>query len=89
MNDRITDLKAEFDAQVVAALMLQTNALVSIKTATKLCSISRQEIDRRIHRGTFPQPEMLSSNEKAIRKAFRLHDIQEWINNPSEYRFPQ
>lgn len=76
----------DFEAQLVASLMIQSNALVSIKTATMLCSISRQEIDRRIHKGTFPAPEKLSSEEKAVRKAFRIGDIQEWLSSPSEYR---
>ena len=66
--------------------MLQTNALIPIKTVTKLCSLSRQEIDRRIHNGTFPKPKKLSGHKKSIRKAFYLQDIQDWINNPKSYQ---
>lgn len=78
-----------FEAQLVAALMVETNALIPIKTASKLCSLSRQEIDRRIQRGTFPEPRVLSSEDNAIRKAFRLHDLQNWIDAPADYRSPQ
>ena len=78
-----------FEADLVASLMIQSNAFISIKTAAKLCSISRQTIDRRIHQGTFPIPEKLSSDDKAIRKAFRINDIQQWLNSPLTYRAPQ
>lgn len=86
MVDLPRDLKSEFEAQVLASLMIQSNALVSVKTASKLCSLSRQEIDRRVHKGTFPVPEKLSARENSIRKAFRIRDIQEWLANPTEYR---
>ena len=79
------EIDLDFDAQVLASLMLQTNALISIKTAVQLCSISRQEIDRRVNNGTFPPPMKLSSDEKSIRKAFRICDIAQWLKSPKEY----
>lgn len=79
-------IRTEFEAQVTAALMIQSNALIPIKLAAKLCGISRQEIDRRIHRGTFPSPSKLSSRSNAVRKAFYLKDLHEWIKNPHGYR---
>lgn len=78
-----------FEAEVVASLMIQSNAFISIKTAAKLCSLSRQSIDRRIHQGTFPSPQKLSSEDKAIRKAFRIKDIQQWLKSPITYRTPR
>ena len=86
MTSASKNTKSEFEAQLTAALMLQTNALVSIKTVTKLCSLSRQEIDRRVHNGTFPKPQKLSKQDNAIRKAFRLHDIQIWLDDPHNYQ---
>ena len=80
-------LKPEFDAQVTAALMIQSNALIPIKLAARLCGISRQEIHRRIEKGTFPKPTRLSSRKNSIRKAFYLKDLHEWIKNPITYRF--
>lgn len=68
-NKRHVEDNIYFEAQLVAALMVETNALVPIKTASRLCSLSRQEIDRRIHKGTFPAPQVLSSENNAIRKA--------------------
>jgi len=79
-------LKQTFEAQVTAALMIQSNALIPIKLAVRLCGISRQEISRRIARGTFPKPRILSSHKKAKRKAFYLKDIHEWIKSPHTYR---
>ncbi len=79
-------LKETFEAQVTAALMIQSNALIPIKLAVRLCGISRQEINRRIHRGTFPMPRKLSHRKKSVRKAFYLKDIHEWIKNPHMYR---
>ena len=79
-------LKKSFDTQVTAALMIQSNALIPIKLAVRLCGISRQEIDRRIQNGTFPKPTKLSGRKEAIRKAFYLKDIHEWIKSPHMYR---
>ena len=78
-------IKEDFEAQVTASLMIQSNALIPIKLAVKLCGISRQEINRRIARGTFPKPQKLSSRRNAIRKAFYLRDLHEWIKNPHMY----
>lgn len=82
-------IKGEFEAQVTAALMIQSNALIPIKLAAKLCGISRQEINRRIGRRTFPKPHKLSRRKKAIRKAFYLKDLHEWIKNPHTYLQPE
>lgn len=79
-------LKETFDAEVTAALMIQSNALIPIKLVVRLCGISRQEIDRRVNRGSFPKPTKLSSRKKAMRKAFYLKDIHDWIKNPHAYR---
>ncbi len=79
-------LKKTFEAEVTAALMIQSNALIPIKLAVRICGISRQEIRRRIARGTFPKPRILSSHKKAKRKAFYLKDIHEWIKSPHTYR---
>ncbi|WP_028582091.1 helix-turn-helix transcriptional regulator [Desulfogranum japonicum] len=78
-------IRADFEAQVTASLMIQSNALIPIKLAVKLCGISRQEINRRIARGTFPKPQKLSGRHNAIRKAFYLRDLHEWIKNPHMY----
>lgn len=78
-------IKADFEAQVTAALMIQSNALIPIKLAVKLCGISRQEINRRIDSGTFPKPHKLSNRKNAVRKAFYLKDLHEWIKNPHMY----
>jgi len=86
MTDKPIQLQADFEAQVIAALMVQSNSLVPIKTAVKLCGISRKEIDRRVNAGTFPKPNKLSGEQKSIRKAFYLNDLQEWIRSPADYR---
>lgn len=79
------ELKADFEAQVTASLMIQSNALIPVKLAVRLCGISRQEIYRRINRGTFPKPIKLSRRKNSIRKAFYLKDLHDWIKNPHEY----
>jgi predicted DNA-binding transcriptional regulator AlpA len=84
--DETLSIRATFEAQVTAALMIQTNALIPVKLAARLCGISRQEIDRRIHNGTFPKPHKLSGKRSAMRKAFYLRDIHDWIRDPTNYR---
>jgi len=78
--------KPNFEAQLTAALMIQSNAFVPIKLASKICGISRQEINRRISRGTFPKPHKLSKRENSIRKAFHIQDLLNWIKNPKMYQ---
>jgi len=87
--DKIISIKADFEAQVTAALMIQSNALIPIKLAVRLCGISRQEINRRIARGTFPKPRKLSHRKNSTRLAFHLEDLHEWIKNPHMYRQPK
>jgi len=53
-------IKADFEAQVTAALMIQSNALIPLKLAARLCGIPKHEILRRIDCGTFPKPRTLS-----------------------------
>ena len=79
-------IKADFEAQVTAALMIQSNALIPIKLAVKLCGLSRQEINRRINNGTFPKPRKLSRRGKFIREAFYFNDLHDWIKNPHMYQ---
>ena len=87
--DRILNgisIKDEFEAQVTAALMIQSNALIPIKLAVRLCGISRQEIQRRIARGTFPKPRRLSRRGNVLhRQVFHLQDLHEWIKDPHMY----
>ncbi len=86
--DKLSDIKsikADFEAQVTAALMIQSNALIPFKLTIRLCGISRQEIIRRISRGTFPKPIKLSRRGKYAREAFHLKDLHEWIKNPHMY----
>ena len=86
--DKIFDgkgIKADFEAQVTAALMIQSNALIPIKLAVRLCGISRQEINRRISRGTFPKPHKLSKRKNSVRIAFYLKDLHNWIKSPHTY----
>ncbi len=86
MTDFTKSIRADFEAQVTAALMIQSNALIPIKLAARLCGISRQEINRRINNGTFPKPHKLSGKKRSMRKAFYLRDIHDWIRNPQTYR---
>ena len=87
----VKSIKEDFEAQVTAALMIQSNALIPMKLAVRLCGISRQEIKRRIVRGMFPKPTVFSSRRSKSRQAFYLKDLHEWIKNPhtflqSDYR---
>lgn len=86
MTDFTMSIRPTFEAQVTAALMIQSNALIPIKLAARLCGISRQEIDRRVHNGTFPKPHKLSGKKSSMRKAFYLSELHDWIRDPVNYR---
>jgi predicted DNA-binding transcriptional regulator AlpA len=78
-------IKSDFEAQVTAALMVQSNALIPLKLAARLCGLPKHEIVRRINCGTFPKPRTLCSKGKSIREAFYLKDLHEWIKCPHLY----
>ncbi len=78
-------IKDEFEAQVTAALMIQSNALIPIKLAVRLCGIPRQEILKRIEMGIFPLPAPLTRRRKTNTMAFYLRDLHQWIKNPKNY----
>lgn len=78
-------IKADFEAQVAAALMIQSNALIPLKLAAKLCGIPKDEILRRVTCGTFPKPRYLSRASQRNREAFYLKDLHEWIKEPHLY----
>lgn len=73
------------EANVLASLMLQSNAFISLETAVQLCSLSIQDINFRIREGRFPPPQNLSLDSRETKLAFRIRDIQKWLNSPSEY----
>ena len=87
MNDFLAgkSIKEDFEAQVTAALMIQSNALIPLSLAVRLCGISQREVTRRIACGTFPKPHKLSKRRNAIRKFFYLKDLHEWIKQPHTY----
>ena len=88
MDEILKELKIKnaYDPQITAALMIQSNALIPIKLAVHLCGISRQEIDRRVQFGTFPKPQKLSDQKEAMRKAFYISDVMDWIKKPQTYK---
>lgn len=75
-------IKAEFEAQVTAALIIQSNALIPIKLAVRLCGISRAKIMRRIGKGTFPKTAPLFGRRAKRPVSFYLSEIHKWIRNP-------
>ena len=79
------DKSLNMSAKSLASLMVQTNALVSIEVAVNLCSLSISEINYRIRNGRFPAPLNLSLDNSDPIYAFRIRDIQRWLNSPSEY----
>lgn len=79
-------IKAEFEAEVTAALMIRCNALIPINMAVRLCGISRKEILCRIEMGLFPKPAPLPRlRSKSEKLAFYVKDLHEWIKNPRTY----
>ena len=71
-------IKADFEAQVTAALMIQSHVLISLKLAARLCGILKHEILRCIDCGTFPNPEIVL-NRLAYSRGVLLKDLYEWI----------
>lgn len=66
-------------AAVKAELMRQMDALIDIDFVSTITTLSTREINRRAADGRFPKPLSIG----AMRKAWSISSVQNWILNPT------
>ena len=72
------------EAGVLAALMIKLNAFVSIAAAEKITTLDKITQYRERSKGNFPKPVSITSLGR--RKAYRLNDLQKWLDDPENYK---
>ena len=82
-NNSVILIDPDEEAEVVAHLLLKMNAFVSIKTAEIATTLDKMTQYRERKEGRFPK--LVSLTHHGRRKAYRIQDLKNWLENPSEY----
>lgn len=82
-NNSVILIDPEEEAEVVAHLLLKMNAFVSIKTAEIATTLDKATQYRERKEGHFPK--LVSLTRHGRRKAYRIQDLKNWLENPSQY----
>lgn len=70
--------------EVIASLLLEMNAFVSIDVVEIMTTLDKTTQYRFRIDNRFPPLETITA--KGRRKAYRLQDVQKWLDNPIGYR---
>ncbi len=82
-NNSVVLIDPDQETEVIAQLLLQMNAFASIKTAELATTLDKNTQYRMRKEGQFPN--LISLNHHERRKAYRLKDLKNWLENPSAY----
>ena len=83
-NNNIVLVDPDEEAEVVAHLLIKMNAFVSIKTAEIATTLDKTTQYRERREGRFPK--LVSLTHHGRRKAYRIQDLRNWLENPDDYR---
>lgn len=83
-NNSVVLIDPDEEAEVVAHLLLKMNAFVSIRTAEIATTLDKATQYRERIEGRFPQ--LVSLTHHGRRKAYRIDDLKNWMENPTDYK---
>ncbi len=83
-NNSIILIDPDEEVKIVAQLMFDMNAFVSIKTAETVTTLDKMTQYRERKEGRFPK--LVSLTHHGRRKAYRIQDLKNWLEKPSEYQ---
>jgi hypothetical protein len=83
-NNQVVLIDPDQEDKVIAHLLLELNAFVSVKTAEIATTLDKvtQYRERKAERF----PELISLTPHGRRKAYRLQDLKSWFENPCHYQ---
>lgn len=70
----------EMESSVLVELMIRLDGFISIEDAEKITTLDKTTQYRQRRKGHFPIPIEITASGR--RKAYRVSDIIEWLNNP-------
>ena len=82
-NNSVVLIDPDQETEVIAKLLLEFNAFVSIKTVETITTLDKITQYRMRKVGKFPK--LICLTPQGRRKAYRLKDIQNWLENPFAY----
>lgn len=85
-NNQVALIDPDQEAEVVAQLLLQMNAFVSIKTAEIATTLDKMTQYRERKTGHFP--DLIPLTQHGRRKAYRIQDLKTWLADPQNYHNP-
>jgi len=85
-NNDVILVDPDEEPKVIAHLLIQMNAFASIKTAELATTLDKATQYRERKAGRFPKLHCL--NQYGRRKAYKLQDLKNWLENPADYRQP-
>ncbi|GAB5476322.1 MAG: hypothetical protein Mars2KO_44210 [Maribacter sp.] len=83
-NNDVILIDPDEEAEVIAQLLLKMNAFASIKTAEIATTLDKVTQYRERKAGRFPK--LVPLNHHGRRKAYRLQDLKNWLENPENYQ---
>ncbi len=83
-NNSVILIDPDEEAKVVAHLLMELNAFVSIKTAELASTLDKTTQYRERKAGRFPKLYVLTHHGR--RKAYRIQDLKNWLEDPAHYR---
>ena len=83
-NNSVILIDPDQETEVIAQLLLQMNAFASIKTAKLATTLDKTTQYR--YRMEEKFPELFTLNHHGRRKAYRLQDLKNWLDDPVNYR---
>lgn len=85
-NNSVILIDPDEEPKIVAALMENVNAFVSIKTVEIMTTLDKTTQYRERKSGRFPKLHSLTHHGR--RKAYKIQDLKNWLENPAEYKSP-
>ncbi|WP_406684309.1 hypothetical protein N1F78_00860 [Seonamhaeicola sp. MEBiC1930] len=83
-NNSVILVDPDQEKEIIVKLLLEINAFASIKTAEILTTLNKTTQYRERRAGRFPK--LYSLTHHGRRKAYRIQELRDWIENPDNYQ---
>lgn len=85
-NNEVILLDPDQEPEVVAALLIKSNAYISINTAEIFTTLDKTTQYRERVAGRFPKLHPLTPQGR--RKGYKIQELLDWLENPTDYSCP-
>ncbi|TGV04776.1 hypothetical protein [Flavivirga rizhaonensis] len=85
-NNGVILIDPDIEKEVIIGLLLEMNAFASIKTAELATTLDKMTQYRERKAGRFPRLHSLTHHGR--RKAYKIQDLKNWLQDPVNYRSP-